>query len=166
MVMDQLSGLLFQNKTMELTTKFNLTVIDDNIADIIIVEEVVRRKINQKFQDVITVTGINSGEDALNYFKTKESNVPSLILLDLNMPKVTGITVLKYLKESKKYTATPIIIFTSSLSPEDIYNSYKNHANGYVNKPTDIDILADVINSMFDFWFKVAVYPPAKYTKG
>ncbi len=101
------------------------------------------------------VTGIHrvsDGEQALAQL-TQESRY-DLVLLDINMPRLSGIDVLERAKETAAGRRTPIVVLTTSASPRDRFLAYHHHANGYVVKPTEFDELEKMLRSVVEFWGK------------
>ena len=84
---------------------------------------------------------------------------PSLILLDLNLPRKHGREVLKELKSDPLLSTIPVIVVTNSGAPEDIEEAYRLCANSYITKPADLDDLFAVIKSLVEFWFEKARLP-------
>jgi two-component system response regulator len=80
---------------------------------------------------------------------------PKVILLDLKLPKVSGLEVLKVLKEDEKTQAIPVVIVTSSKEDPDIKSAYALGANSYVVKPVDFDAFVDAMSSLGLFWLLV-----------
>ena len=77
---------------------------------------------------------------------------PSLVLLDLNMPKKSGMEVLKWIHNELSIRTLPVIILTSSLQDEDIHPAYSAGANAYLGKPSRPDDLVHLANAIKDFW--------------
>jgi chemotaxis family two-component system response regulator Rcp1 len=85
--------------------------------------------------------------------------LPDLVLLDLNIPKKTGIEVLSNVKSNQELMRIPVVVLTSSQSGQDIAKSYDLHANGYVVKPADLDYFAQVVQAFEHFWFTTVSLP-------
>ncbi len=85
--------------------------------------------------------------------------VPSLILLDLNLPGTDGREVLEEIKQDEKLKIIPVIVFTTSSNPKDIESCYRFGVNSYVLKPINIDKSKEVMQSIVDYWFNIAVLP-------
>jgi two-component system response regulator len=75
------------------------------------------------------------GEEAIDYFQHEMKSQVSLVILDLNLPKIHGIDVLKFIKKNPKYHSIPVFIFSTSSEQKTIDEAYKNGANGYITKP-------------------------------
>ena len=113
----------------------NILLIEDNEGDILLTTEA--------FEDskiAHHITAIRDGEQAISYFEdlTDKQEMPHLVLLDINLPKVNGHEVLTYIKSNEKYKSIPVIMLTTSSAEKDILQSYKNHANCYITKSIDV----------------------------
>ena len=108
------------------------------------------------------LTIAEDGEKALRLlFEEEDENVPlpNLVLLDWNLPKVSGSEVLRRMKQHDKLRRIPVLVFSSSEADEDIHTAYDNHANGYINKPLTGKALADIVETIERFWIAVAQLP-------
>ncbi|HEY0654527.1 MAG TPA: response regulator [Chryseosolibacter sp.] len=96
---------------------------------------------------------LHDGEEAINYlFSEKITSIPKVILLDLKMPKVDGIEVLRKLKGDERRKIIPVVVLTSSKEEKDIVESYKLGVNAYIVKPVDFDKFAKAIAEIGFFW--------------
>ncbi len=106
---------------------------------------------------------VKDGEEAIKYLKGEgeyEGRVlPELILLDLNLPKVSGKEVLTIIKKSPGIKDIPVIILSTSNSPSDVSDSYKLYANCYIVKPHDYSHFVKTMKQIEAFWIKTAVLP-------
>ncbi len=107
---------------------------EDHEGDVFLV----RRALNRMSRGY-DLTVARNGEDALAMLNTIEGKFPDLIVLDLNLPRISGIELLSRLRAVENFRKTPIIIFTSSDSPRDRELALSLGANLYVRKPTDLD---------------------------
>jgi two-component system, chemotaxis family, response regulator Rcp1 len=110
------------------------------------------------------LTVAKDGEEALALLFDEENNnlpLPDLILLDWNLPKVTGSEVLRRLKQDRKLRRIPVLVFSTSDAEADVHAAYDNHANGYLTKPGDTDALAAIVETIERFWITVAQLPRA-----
>jgi CheY-like chemotaxis protein len=131
-------------------------LVEDNDGDILLTTEAFEES---KLFSIVAV--MKDGKDAVNYFETrKEANrPPDLVLLDINLPKMSGHEVLSYLKHSEKYKHIPVIMLTTSSSERDIMRSYKNYANCYITKPGDILEFMQAVTKIEDFWINIVSVP-------
>jgi two-component system, response regulator len=103
---------------------------------------------------------VPDGEKLLEYLQRKDVPRPSLILLDLNMPKMDGREVLGLIKKDERFRRIPVVILTTSKADEDILNSYDMGANSYITKPVTFEGLVAVIKSLKDYWLGIVQLPP------
>lgn len=94
---------------------------------------------------------VSNGLDALNYLKS-ENNLPDIILLDLNMPKLNGLEFLKILKTDQFLKIIPTIVFTTSNNGKDITECYKVGIAGYILKPLKYEDYLIVVKKVLDYW--------------
>lgn len=85
---------------------------------------------------------------------------PSFILLDLNMPRKDGRTVLKEIKESSELHRIPIVILTTSKAEEDIIRTYNLGVNSFICKPVSFDKLVDIVKTVGHYWIEIVALPP------
>ena len=101
----------------------------------------------------------NHGESLLNHLAKSEGGeeeyaLPSLIMLDWQMPVKSGLETLEILKESEKWRNIPVVIFSSHDDPEIIHLAYQSYANAYIKKPLDYDDLPKILLAIENFWIK------------
>jgi CheY-like chemotaxis protein len=111
------------------------------------------------------------GEEALDYlycrgkFSTRSCDNPAVILLDLKLPKVDGLEVLKQVKSDENLKFIPVVVLTSSKEEKDLVTSYKLGVNAYVVKPVDFHQFVNAIKELGAFWAVINVPPPASVNK-
>jgi DNA-binding response OmpR family regulator len=111
------------------------------------------------------------GEEALEYlysrgkFKTRSSGNPAVVLLDLKLPKVDGLEVLKQVKSEEKLRMIPIVVLTSSKEEKDMVASYKLGVSAYVVKPVDFHEFVNAIKELGVFWAVINEPPPGSVRK-
>ena len=135
-----------------------ILMVDDNMADVRLTEEAMSfTKIRNK------MFVVNDGEQAMAFLHHQPpyENVPrpDLILLDLNMPRKNGLEVLEEIRQDEHLSLIPVVILTTSQQEADIIQSYRLHANAYVNKPVDLDQFIQVIRSIEGFWLEIVKLP-------
>ncbi len=108
------------------------------------------------------VVWVEDGQEALDflyakgkYEQRKTDSNPKLILLDLRMPKVDGLEVLKEIKSNESTKQIPVVILTSSTEDEDIVEGYKLGVNSYVSKPVDFDEFSKAVSELGLYWMVV-----------
>ena len=111
------------------------------------------------------------GEEALEYlysrgkFKTRSDGNPSVMLLDLKLPKVDGLEVLKQIKSEEKLRMIPVVVLTSSKEEKDMVASYQLGVNAYVVKPVDFHEFVNAIKELGVFWAVINEPPPGSVRK-
>jgi len=110
---------------------------------------------------------VNDGEQAIQYLggEGKYSNrekhpMPCLVLLDLKLPKVSGLEVLKWIREQPAIHTLQVVVLTSSNQPMDIHTAHALRANAYLVKPPNAEGLTQLAASLKDFWMLRAQFPP------
>jgi len=91
-------------------------------------------------------------ENALEYLKTKGSEMPSIILLDLNMPRMGGLEFLEIVKKDEQLKTIPIIILTTSSEHQDRLSSFNYSVAGYMVKPINYHEFVEMMKSISDYW--------------
>jgi CheY-like chemotaxis protein len=97
---------------------------------------------------------VRDGAEALGYLFPDDDATPSpaLILLDLNLPKIGGLEVLRRMRADDRTALIPVVVLTSSKLEEDILDSYRNGANAYVRKPVKFSDFTQAVNALGVFW--------------
>lgn len=130
-----------------------ILLVEDNIGDVMLTKRAFK---TAKIANQITVA--QTGEEAIALLEKENALLPDLILLDLNLPQMSGREVLSHIKNSH-FRHIPVIVLSSSKAEQDVLQSYDLHANGYVIKPISIANFTDVIRKIEDFWFSLVVLP-------
>ncbi len=99
------------------------------------------------------LSGVNEYADRKTY------PLPALVLLDLNLPQVLGLDVLKWIRTRTDLQTLPILVLTSSGDRSDLERAYRLGANSYMVKPSDTDQLDGLVKCVVDYWFKYAISP-------
>ena len=139
------------------TRPIAIMLIEDNPADIALTEESLERS-----KIVNELTAFMNGESALGHLQqcVKEgTSLPDVILLDLDMPGISGHDVLEQLKSHEELRRIPVVVLTSSRAEEDILRSYDLHVNCYITKPLDLNQFTMVVKSIEHFWFSIVSLP-------
>jgi CheY-like chemotaxis protein len=106
---------------------------------------------------------VQNGEDAIDFLrkegKFKDAPTPTLVLLDLNMPKVTGFDVLEQIKGDKQLKSIPIVVLTSSERDKDIEEAYKRGCNSYIVKPVNFENFIKTVVEIKEYWLSISRVP-------
>jgi len=106
---------------------------------------------------------VRDGEEALDFIfgNGSDSNRPKVILLDLKLPKVDGLEVLKRLKSDPQTRSIPVVMLTSSAEERDIVNSYQLGVNSYIVKPVDFEQFTEAVRHLGLYWLLMN-HPPTQ----
>jgi CheY-like chemotaxis protein len=134
---------------------------EDNVHDVELT--LAALKANNLANEVVVV---RDGAEALDYLKRRgqfvgrDSGQPALMLLDLKMPKVDGLEVLRHVKKDPELRLIPIVVLTSSREEQDLLRSYDLGVNAYVVKPVDFHDFVDAVKVLGGFWAVLNEPPP------
>lgn len=139
-----------------------ILLVEDNPDDI----EITKRALKEaKVVNKLWIT--RDGQDALDFlfhkgqYKDRDSSPrPGLILLDINLPKVNGLDVLKKIKEDNELKAIPVVILTVSKRDEDIIRAYDSGCNSFIQKPVEFDKFVQVVKQIELYWGLLNIFPP------
>jgi CheY-like chemotaxis protein len=131
-----------------------ILLIEDNPADVVLtLRGLKKRNLSNK------VMVINDGAEALDYIFARGEyddrnmeNIPRLILLDLKLPKVHGLEVLRQIKSNEMTKVIPVVVLTSSTEEKDVIESYKLGVNSYITKPVDFDKFLKAAEEIGLYW--------------
>jgi CheY-like chemotaxis protein len=140
-----------------------ILLVEDNPDDIELTLHALRQ---EKLANRIEVA--RDGEEALDflfcrgpYAQRSFEQAPRVVLLDLKLPKVDGMEVLREMKKDPRTQAIPVVILTASREECDLVNGYHLGANGYVQKPVDFDNFRNIVKQLGLYWLVVNEPPPA-----
>ena len=146
----------------EMDDTVDVLLIENNSSDTSLIS-----KILDIHEWGVNFSEVGDGIEAMDYLhkkgKYENSKTPSLILLDLNLPKKNGLEVLKEIKTDDILKCIPVIVLTNSDDDKDISESYDNHANAYMIKPTDFSNFKEDIQRFREFWFNNVQLPRRTY---
>jgi two-component system response regulator len=139
-----------------------ILLVEDNSSDVLLTKRALKKG-NVANKLIVA----EDGEEALDYlFGTREHTVrdiadlPTLILLDLKLPKVDGLEILGFIRANEKTKTLPVVILTSSREEQDVAASYELGANSYIQKPVDSAKFAEVILTLHLYWLVLNEPPP------
>ena len=136
-----------------------MLLVEDNPGD---VELMLANMREWKIRNNVTIA--EDGEEALAILRQegefKDTPRPDIIILDLNLPKMDGRSLLKIVKSDPSLHAIPVVVMTSSGAEEDVAKSYDLHANCYVKKPVGLDQMTAIVKNIETFWLSIVTLPP------
>jgi two-component system response regulator len=141
-----------------------ILLVEDNPGD----EALTLRALKKSNIDHKVVV-VRDGAAALDYLLVCSNNpadaraLPQLILLDLNLPKIDGLEVLRRIRADLRTKLLPVVILTSSGEERDIVGGYRSGANGYVRKPVDFVQFAEAVRQLGLYWLIINEPPPVSW---
>jgi CheY-like chemotaxis protein len=141
-----------------------ILLVDDSLPDVELTVHTLRKN---NLANSIHVA--RDGKEALDFIFCRDQyagpemiNRPKVILLDLKLPKLDGLQVLKAIRSNEQTKAIPVVILTSSKEPRDLVEGYHLGASAYVQKPVDFDEFQITIREIGVFWLRVNQVPPSE----
>ena len=136
--------------------------MEDNPADV----EITRRALRESAAPVELIV-VRDGQEAVDYLLRQGGNaadaawrMPDLILLDLNLPRLTGREVLERIRTDDTFRSVPVVVLTTSTRPEDVRALYAAGANTYIEKPADFGRFVQALQTIHRYWLDLALLPP------
>lgn len=134
-------------------TQLDVLLVDDNPDDLFLIREAFRDSEN------FNIIGSYSSGDSAIQFLRESDELPSLILMDVNMPRKTGLEVLAELKSDEKLRQIPVVMLTTSSRPSDITQSYSSGAVSFLTKPVDFADFQKLASGFSKYWGQIARLP-------
>ena len=142
----------------------SILLVEDNPSDV----ELTKRAF-KKSSVVNNLIIVNDGQEAIDYFfgtgqfEGRDTSIqPTVILLDLKLPKIDGITVLRRLKSDELTRKIPVVVLTTSSEDSDLEACYELGVNSYIRKPVDFIQFAEVVSQLGLYWMVLNEIPPVK----
>jgi CheY-like chemotaxis protein len=143
----------------------SVLLVEDDPGDVLLVKEAFE---DHKVGNTLSV--VSDGVAAMQYVRGEGNYAdvarPDLILLDLNLPRKSGIEVLGEIKKDPGLSTIPIVVLTTSEAEEDIVGAYKLHANAYITKPVDFEQFSQIVHQIDDFFIGLVKLPPSACASG
>jgi len=144
-----------------MTSTKNILLVEDNPDDRDLTIMALKRS---RIANAIDIAG--DGEEALQYFEDQTRPLPVLVLLDLKLPRIMGIDVLRRLRAQERTRLMPIVVLTSSSEESDRYQSYVEGVNAFVVKPVEFDAFSEAVEALGLFWLVINEPPPDRESPG
>jgi len=142
---------------MVILRTIRLLVVEDNPAYLYLIQKAFSGRREQiRWELTVAI----DGEEALHVLFEEENKsipLPDLILLDWNLPKVSGREVLQRLKQDQELRRIPLLVFSASEADRDIHAAYDNHANGFITKPRGDEALSATVEAIERFWMVLSL---------
>jgi CheY-like chemotaxis protein len=138
---------------MSTSSPISILLVEDDPGDVLMTREALAES---KLLNELQV--VSDGREAIDYLSEAAGGnrtKPDLVLLDLNLPRVDGREVLRFIKSDDRLRRIPVVILTTSSAEEDIARSYDLHANAYVTKPVDFEQFMSVVRKVDEFFITV-----------
>jgi CheY-like chemotaxis protein len=142
----------------------NILLAEDSPDDVFMIRSAFKKS---GFKDPIYV--VPNGEEVLQYLKgeghyadRQQYPVPHLLLLDLNMPRLTGFEVLSWIRGRQEWMCLPVIVLTTSFYGPEIKRAYDLGANSFITKPPDFSQLVAGLKEVGEHWLRRAILPPTR----
>lgn len=136
----------------------HILLVEDNEGDILLTTDALSEG---KIHNAISV--VKDGWEAMQFLEQNDnyqtSSLPDIILMDINLPKMNGHEVVKFIKASDRLKHIPVIMLTTSTSPRDVLESYQNMVNCFITKPVEVKDFLGVISSIENFWISIVQLP-------
>ena len=137
----------------------HILLVEDNEGDVLLT-----RVALEEGQIDFRLSVANDGKEAIDFLNNADTltdtNMPELVLLDINLPKKNGHEVLKYIKGNERLKHIPVIMLTTSSSQKDIDTAYDNEANGFITKPSDANEFLSAITTIVKAWIAKVKHLP------
>jgi len=134
-------------------------LVEDDPGDVLMTREALAEH-HVPHQLFVVPDGVSALEFLRKEGEHATAPTPDLVLLDLNLPRMSGREVLAAVKSDPALARIPVVVLTTSGAEDDVVASYALHANAYVTKPVDFDVFVDVVRKIDDFFVSVVRLPP------
>ena len=140
---------------------FRILIVDDNLADAELIT-ILMKNVQHSHEEYVVQDATQAVDFLHQRGKYAKAPRPNLILLDINMPGMSGLELLSRVKQDLDINTIPVIMLSTTNSPEEVRRCYQLHANAFVQKATDLDAAQRLIQSIQGFWMDFAVLPPGE----
>jgi CheY-like chemotaxis protein len=136
-----------------------ILVAEDDENDVLLL-----RRAFREVGSEVPIRFVRDGEQAINYLKRKDptrhpQSCPTMLLLDLNMPRFNGLDVLRWLRTKPELSRLLVVVFSSSEKAEDIRQAYELGADSYIGKPQTVEEFLETVRDMENLWLRLNATP-------
>ena len=136
-----------------------ILLVEDDPGDVAMTREALA-----EYKLLVSLHVVTNGEEAVAFLRRQppfgDAPRPALVILDLNLPRLSGQEVLAIVKSDPDLLRIPIVVLTTSTAEQDVLLSYDLHANAYVAKPVGFESFISVVRQIDQFFFSIVVLPP------
>ncbi len=138
-----------------------ILLVEDNPADV----QIAQRALGACASPVELIV-VRDGQEAVDYLRpggngaAESRRTPDLILLDMNLPRMNGLDVLRHIRANPALCGVPVVVLTTSRRPEDVRRMYAAGANTYIEKPQEFGRFVEVLRTIQRYWLDTALLPP------
>jgi CheY-like chemotaxis protein len=136
----------------------DILLVEDNDLDVILT-----RQVFEQIAPEIRIHRVPDGMQAMAFLRNEEAHVdaptPDLVLLDLNLPVMTGEEVMCEIVQDDRLKQLPVIILSNSQSSEDVLRMYRSRASSYIRKPVDFAEFEKIVRRIVQYWFEIVLLP-------
>lgn len=140
-----------------MTTNYTVLLVEDDLAH----AEITRRNLEEFSPNIRDLVHVCDGQAALDYLSSSNGGptpTPNLILLDLRLPRVDGLEVLRQVKLDARLRCIPVVVLTTSKTDADVRGAYERGANGYLVKPIQYGEYSALTRALGQFWLTANQY--------
>lgn len=145
---------------MAFDRQLEILLVEDNPVDVLLLRDALEKNFHKRYRLLVA----EDGDEAIRFLR-KEAGCfdsvprPDLVLLDLNLPKVDGHSVLAAIKQDADLKRIPTVILSSSRANCDVLQAYDWHANAYLSKPANLKEYPELVRAIESFWFRFSELP-------
>jgi CheY-like chemotaxis protein len=137
----------------------SILLVEDDPGDVMLIREALAE---HKVANALEV--VSDGVKAMEFLRREgehaDAERPGLVLLDLNLPRKSGVEVLAEIKSDTSLATIPVVVLTTSEAEEDVLRAYQQHANAYVAKPVDFQRFKQIVHQIDEFFIGLVKLPP------
>jgi len=140
------------------TEPLRILLVEDNTSDVFLFNKAINT-----YSEMVDVYTIHDSEKVMDFLQNHEAKwgkkSPNIVILDLSMPKIGGLDLLKLIKKNPKTLMLPVLILTNSISTRDLIEVYKAGASGFIQKSVDLDDYIETLETVVKYWSKIVALP-------